>query len=130
MVCRATTGDAPELGVRLETTTGLSGACLQTGTVQQCSDTETDPRVDAEDCRTLGVRSILMVPLSEGNETFGVFEVFSSRPNAFGDRDVNTLLAPGGHEQEGCRGCRCCDSEFGRNVALVALGHTEGVARR
>lgn len=93
MVCRATTGDAPELGVRLETTTGLSGACLQTGTVQQCSDTETDPRVDAEDCRTLGVRSILMVPLSEGNETFGVFEVFSSRPNAFGDRDVNTLLA-------------------------------------
>ena len=93
MVCRATTGDAPELGVRLETITGLSGACLQTGAVQQCSDTETDPRVDAEDCRTLGVRSILMLPLSEGNETFGVFQVFSSRPNAFGDRDVNTLLA-------------------------------------
>ncbi len=93
MVCRATTGDAPELGVRLETTTGLSGACLQTGTVQQCSDTETDPRVDAEACHTLGVRSILMLPLSEGNETFGVFEVFSPRPNAFGDRDVNTLLA-------------------------------------
>src|SRR5580692_9154023 len=48
MVCRATTGwDAPDLGVRLETASGLSGACLQTGKIQQCGDTETDPRVNA-----------------------------------------------------------------------------------
>lgn len=94
MVCRATSGEnAPELGVRLETTSGLSGACLQSGKVQQCSDTETDSRVDAEACRILGVRSILVLPLSDGKETFGLFEIFSSRPDAFGDRDVNTLQA-------------------------------------
>ena len=41
MVCRATAGaDAPDLGVRLETTSGLSGACLQTGEIQQCGDTD------------------------------------------------------------------------------------------
>lgn len=92
MECRATTGaDAPELGARLETTLGLSGACLQTGKTQLCGDTETDPLVNAETCRSLGVRSILVVPLSDGKEPFGVFEVFSPRPNAFGDRDINTL---------------------------------------
>ena len=64
MVCRATSGkDAPELGVRLETTSGLSGACLQSGQIQQCSDTETDARVNAEACRLLGLRSIVVLPL-------------------------------------------------------------------
>jgi TonB family protein len=94
MVCRATTGgNAPDLGVRLETTSGLSGACLQTGAIQQCGDTETDPRVDAEACRRLGVRSILVLPLGDGKDRFGILEVFSSWPNAFSDRDVNTLQA-------------------------------------
>ena len=92
MVCRATTGgNAPDLGVRLETTSGLSGACLQTGTIQQCSDTETDPRVNAEACQRLGVRSILVLPLGDGEDRFGILEVFSSWPNAFSDRDINTL---------------------------------------
>jgi TonB family protein len=94
MVCRATTGgNAPDLGVRLETTSGLSGACLQTGTIQQCGDTETDLRVNAEACRRLGVRSILVLPLGDGKDRFGILEVFSSWPNAFSDRDVSTLQA-------------------------------------
>lgn len=97
MVCRATSGaDAPELGVRLDLNSGLSGACLQTGSIQRCSDTENDPRVNAEDCRRLGVRSIVMLPLesmAEGSERFGILQAFSSWPNAFSDRDVNTLQA-------------------------------------
>lgn len=105
MVCRATTGgDAPDLGVRLETTSGLSGACLQTGTMQQCGDTETDPRVNAEACRRLSVRSILVLPLGEGKDPFGILEVFSSRPNAFGDRDVNTLQVLARRVEENKRG--------------------------
>jgi len=92
MVCRATTGgDAPELGVRFEMTSGLSGACLQTGTIQQCGDTETDPRVNAEAYRRLGVRSIMVLPLSDGKDSFGILEVFSSRPNAFSDQDIDSL---------------------------------------
>lgn len=92
MVCRATTGaDAPDMGVRLETTSGLSGACLQTGRIQQCGDTETDPRVNAEASRRLGVRSILILPLSDEREPFGILEVFSSSPNAFGDGDISAL---------------------------------------
>ena len=92
MVCRATTGaDAPDLGVRVETRSGLSGACLQTGKIQQCGDTETDPRVNTEACRRLGVKSMLVLPLGYGKEPFGILEVFSSRPNAFSERDVNAL---------------------------------------
>ena len=94
MVCRATTGaDAPDLGVCLDPHTGLSGACIQTRQLQQCSDTETDPRVDSEACRQLGVRSILVLPLMNGDQLRGVFEILSSRPDAFGQRDLDSLKA-------------------------------------
>ncbi|MGH9494249.1 MAG: GAF domain-containing protein, partial [Candidatus Sulfotelmatobacter sp.] len=97
MVCRATTGDnAPELGVRVETASGLSGECLRSGEAQHCADTENDPRVDAESCRQLGIRSVLLVPLNDGRGTFGILEAFSSRPNTFGERDINTLGALAG----------------------------------
>src|ERR1051325_4874408 len=35
MICRATTGNAPNLGTRVDTSSGLSAACLQTATIQQ-----------------------------------------------------------------------------------------------
>jgi TonB family protein len=93
MVCRATTGrNAPDLGVRLDNA-GFSGECLRVGTLQRCDDTETDPRVDGAACRLLGVRSILVVPLWYWGEFMGIFEIFSPRPNAFGERDEQTLQA-------------------------------------
>jgi len=94
MVCRATTGgNAPDLGVRLDTKTGLSGACVQSRQTQLCSDTELDDRVDVAACRALGVRSILVLPLLTGTRMMGVFEVFSPLHHAFGERDVQTLQA-------------------------------------
>jgi TonB family protein len=92
MECRATTGkDAPDLGVRVETESGLSGECLRTREVQNCTDTEVDPRVDAEACRQLGVRSMLILPLSDDEGPFGILEVLSSTPNAFNERHVREL---------------------------------------
>src|SRR5256885_1374249 len=94
MVCRATTGaNAPGLGDRLSTRSGLSGACVQTRRVQRCDDIEIDPRVDAASWRGLEVRSILMVPVLDREEVAGVFQIFSPRSNAFGDRDIQTLQA-------------------------------------
>ena len=96
MECRATTGaDAPDLGVRLETASGLSGACLRTGEVQHCLDTETDDRVDAAACRQLGVRSMLVMPLDDGKGPFGILEVLSAKPKAFGARDIDVLRSLG-----------------------------------
>ena len=74
MVCHAASGpQAPGIGVRLDPRSGLSGACIQTRQLQQCKDTQTDIRVDAEVCRRLGVRSVVVLPLVDGDELFGIF---------------------------------------------------------
>src|ERR1700720_183088 len=76
IVCRATTGaNAPDLGVQLNVHSGLSGACVQSKKWQRCDDTETDSRVDAEICRDLGVRSILVFPVIKEETLLGVFEI-------------------------------------------------------
>lgn len=84
MVCRASIGQhAPNLGIRLNTRDGLSGACLGTHEPQLCLDTESDPRVDAATSRRLGIRSMLIVPILDGDTLVGVIEVFSPDPNTF-----------------------------------------------
>jgi TonB family protein len=92
MVCRATTGgNAPDIGARLGTSHGLSGACVRTGEWQLCNETENDARLDAEVCRRLGVRSILVVPVRQTEELIGVVEIVSTQPNAFSERDIQIL---------------------------------------
>jgi TonB family protein len=92
MVCRATSGStAPELGSRLDTSSGLSGECVRTLRTQRCDDVLTDPRVDIDASIRLRVRSVMVMPLTRGSELLGVFELFSSKPNAFGERDEGTL---------------------------------------
>lgn len=94
MVCRATTGDnAPDLGMRVDTASGLAGDCLRTGELQQCRDTETEPRVNAEACRRLGVRSMLVAPIVDAGGVFGILQVFSAWPNSFGEREISALQA-------------------------------------
>jgi TonB family protein len=93
-ICRATSGKhAPDLGSCLSVDTGLSGACIQSREVQRCDDTELDTRVDADACRRLGVRSVVVVPLLQGSETAGVLEVLSPHAHVFTDGDVKTLTA-------------------------------------
>lgn len=91
MVCRATSGVAPELSVIVETDHGLSGACVQSREVQICTDVVGDSRVDADAGRRLGARSILVYPLTAEDELLGILEVFSPRPHAFHDRDVQVI---------------------------------------
>lgn len=97
LVCRAATGrHAPDLGIPLNTSDGVSGACLRTRRSQLCLDTETDPRVDADTCRRQGIRSMLVVPILDQDdeqepELVGVLEVFSSNPAEFVDSDQNLL---------------------------------------
>ncbi|MBV9481279.1 MAG: TonB family protein [Acidobacteria bacterium] len=92
LVCRAAAGTtAPDLGVRIHTESGLSGTCVKEGTTQICSDTDADERVDAEACRRLSVRSIVVVPLFSAAGIIGIFEAFSVRPHAFSADDVGKL---------------------------------------
>jgi len=92
IVCRARAGrTAPDLGVRLHSHSGFSAECVRRGEILLCDDAEKNPRVDLVSCRQLGVRSILVAPLRHLRSPLGIFEVLSSRPNAFDDRDVATL---------------------------------------
>lgn len=92
IICRARAGrTAPDLGVRLQTDSGISAECLRTGQVVLCNDAESSPRVDRMTCERLGVRSVLAAPLRQLHSTFGIFEVLSAVPHAFNQEDVATM---------------------------------------
>ncbi len=92
IVCRASSGAiAPERGARLDPYSGFSGACLRTGEIVRCDDSEKDKRVSAEACRRLGTRSMVAVPLATSQAIIGVLEAFSAEPLGFNDSDVRSL---------------------------------------
>ena len=91
MVCRASSGDAPPVGAKLEVGSGFSGYCVRTGFLQRCDDAEIDARVDRESCRLLGIRSMIAVPIRVREPVVGLLEVFSSKANAFDERDGTIL---------------------------------------
>jgi hypothetical protein len=101
MICRASVGNAPTLGSRVDVSTGFSGECVRAGKVLRCNNSENDPRVDADSCRRLNIRSILAAPIRLGGEVVGILEVFSPQRFAFHDSDLavvehlaETVLAP------------------------------------
>ena len=92
IVCRACAGKiAPDPGVKLDPTSGFSGACLRGGHTVRCDDSETDPRVNAQASRALGARSMVAVPLTAKQRVVGLIEAFSSETFGFNDSDVRSL---------------------------------------
>lgn len=91
MVCRASSGDAPPVGARFHVGSGFSGECVRTGRLQRCDDAETDPIVDQESCRQLGIRSMVASPILVHDNVVGLLEVFSPDPYAFEESDAAAL---------------------------------------
>jgi TonB family protein len=91
IVCRASSGNAPGIGARLDPNAGLSGECIRTGEIVRCEDTENDPRADRLVCRKLELRSMVIVPVRVQGRPAGVLEAFSSRAHAFQSSDVLLL---------------------------------------
>ncbi|HEV2718117.1 MAG TPA: GAF domain-containing protein [Terriglobales bacterium] len=88
MICLARAGeDAPPLGARLQVGSGFSGECVRSARLLRCDDCESDPRVDQESCRALGIRSIIAIPIQVGDSIVGLLELFSPQPNAFSADD-------------------------------------------
>ena len=84
ILCRARSGNiAPPIGAPISAESGISGECLRTVTMLVCHDAMTDPRVDADVCRSLGIRSVAAVPVRGPVRVAGILEAFSARPNAF-----------------------------------------------
>ncbi len=92
MVYKAATGTlTPYLGLRLRLAQSLSGLCLLSSQVLSCNDTETDPRVDLEACRKVHARSMVAAPLIHAGNPVGVLKIISPVPDAFSERDIQTL---------------------------------------
>ena len=89
---RATAGTAsPYQGIRISRHNSLSGLAAKKNEVLRCDDSETDPRVDREACRRVGLRSMVVVPLHHDGEVVGVLKVFSAKVDAFNEADVIAL---------------------------------------
>jgi len=92
MICRASAGpDSPPVGAPLQVGSGFSGECVKSGKLLLCDDSELDLRVDRENCRALGIRSILAAPVLVGEKSIGLIEVFSAQPHAFSETDSGVL---------------------------------------
>lgn len=80
-----------QVGLMLPVQGSLSGRCLEEGRVMRCDDSETDPRVNRDACRNVGLRSMLVAPLYFRRQAVGVLKVVSTTPGAYGDTDQRTL---------------------------------------
>ena len=92
IVCAARSGEAaPAVGAVLNRSLGISAFCVRRSVVQRCADTEADPRVDAEVCRQLGIRSIVVLPLRRNGRVAGLLSVYSRSASKFDHQDVAGL---------------------------------------
>lgn len=92
MLCRASSGDAPGIGSRLNVGSGFSGQCVRTGKLLRCDDSELNLFVDRESCRSLGIRSMVALPIGPSDRVQGLLEVFSPKPRAFTECDDAVLI--------------------------------------
>jgi hypothetical protein len=93
MVCRASAGSsAPAVGARLQVRSGLTGESIARRQLLRCDNAESDPRVNLDACRALGIASIVVLPLlRRTGEVRGLFELFSDHAYAFEERDLIAL---------------------------------------
>lgn len=92
MVYRAASGSAEGLlGLRLKREASLSGLCVKSMRILKCDDSETDARVDREACRKVGLRSMVVAPLSHLDTVVGVLKIVAPQPDYFTEEHVRIL---------------------------------------
>ena len=84
MICRARTGaPSPPLGAPVDVKQGLSGECVRSGLLVSCDDMGSDPRVDPEIGRALGIGALMAAPIVSDFRVVGLLEIFSPHPRSF-----------------------------------------------
>jgi hypothetical protein len=58
----------------------------------RCDNTDSDPEVDLETCRRLGIGSLVAIPIVHAGSVVGLIEVFSRQTFAFDDSDCHALV--------------------------------------
>jgi putative methionine-R-sulfoxide reductase with GAF domain len=91
VVCQASAGKAPSIGIVLDLRSSLTGECYRTGNIVNLSDCENDSRTNQAVRRELDFRSLLIVPIRWQGEVIGIAEVFSPLPGNFEGGDILIL---------------------------------------
>lgn len=96
---------ASHVGVRVDTARSLSGTSLRTGRLTVADDIHVDSRADPRVAGAVDIRSLLIIPLADGDGVYGTMMLGAVRPGAFGDVErrraealrpvVGSLLASG-----------------------------------
>src|SRR5882724_8027210 len=69
-ICRARSGEgAPPLGALVDTTSGISRQCLDSGTSLRCDDIAADGRVDPEISQGVRIRAVAVVPIYSNSDS-------------------------------------------------------------
>lgn len=94
----AASGSSADLvGLRLPLNASLSGLSILSGEPLECSDCETDERVNLPACRRVGLRSMIVIPIPHQGQTVGVLKYHAPTPNAFTQEDkliAHLLVGP------------------------------------
>jgi len=92
VLCRASVGPmAAELGTVLRADPALITACIRQRQIICCNAAENGTRADGTSYGTLGIKSIMVMPLIREAEVIGMLELLADRPQAFDDRDGAAL---------------------------------------
>lgn len=83
MVCHASAGRAPAVGVHFRADTGLTAEAVRTGRTVTCHDTLRDSRVDSEVWSKVGIHSTICAPVALSEGGTAVLEVFAAQSYAF-----------------------------------------------
>jgi len=95
--CCARSGrSAPPLGRSLLQEGSLTAHCLRSGQRLLCEDVEKDPRAAAAAMVELGIRSLALTPIRNGDEVLGVLTVFAGVADAFSAEHLAHLEAAAG----------------------------------
>lgn len=90
LVYRASTGLVPQ-GFHMPRTAGLTGVCLHTGKATLVTDLLTEEYAHRGLVDALGVRSAILVPLTDGDHHVGILLVNASSPGAFSEQDLQAV---------------------------------------
>jgi TonB family protein len=81
IICVASTGTAPPVGVAIDRATGISGVCLRAAKTIVCDDAESDTRVNR--ASSSYIRSIIAAPVFTEDRASGLVEILSTSAWAF-----------------------------------------------
>ena len=74
---------APDIDSEVQLDGSFAGQAIKSGKDLRCDDAETDPRVNVYAARSLGIRSMVVIPIKDERQVFGILSVFAPSPQSF-----------------------------------------------